>query len=44
MYVCINCQKRIEVKNANPSLSCPKCSGRILFKETPEIKKTILCR
>ena len=44
MYVCLHCQAQVEMKNINVNVSCPKCSGRILFKETPELKKNISCR
>lgn len=44
MYICLNCRTPIKVENTNINVTCPKCSGRVLFKETPEIKKNVVCR
>lgn len=43
-YVCFTCRKEVQLANINAGVSCPNCSGKILFKKTPEVTKTVLAR
>ena len=37
----MSCKKKVDIDNVNAQFSCPFCSGKILFKLTPEVVKTI---
>ncbi len=41
LYVCFHCRTEIDIKDANANIVCPKCSGRIFFKQPPEIRRRI---
>jgi DNA-directed RNA polymerase subunit RPC12/RpoP len=43
MYVCMNCGEKINIKKMVGVILCPKCSGKILFKQAPPITKRISC-
>ena len=40
-YICFKCGARIEIEDVNKPLSCPRCSGKIFFKEVAPIKRRI---
>ncbi len=40
-YICIKCEKEVELDPRTERIICPNCSGRILLKKRPEIAKTV---
>ncbi|MBC7100382.1 DNA-directed RNA polymerase subunit P [Methanothermobacter tenebrarum] len=43
MYRCAKCGAQIDLKKYMEN-KCPKCRYRILFKEVPQVKRTIKAR
>lgn len=39
-FVCYNCRTEIKDVKINELVFCPKCAGRVLFKETPKVVRT----
>jgi DNA-directed RNA polymerase subunit P len=35
MYKCLNCGKKVELKQIKEKIRCPYCGYKIILKETP---------
>ncbi|NPA38225.1 MAG: DNA-directed RNA polymerase subunit P [Candidatus Nanohaloarchaeota archaeon] len=40
-YICFKCRFALEIEDVNQPIVCPKCSGRIFFKEPAPIKRVV---
>ena len=40
-YVCFKCGTTIDITDVNKPLVCPKCSGRIFFKQPAPVKRVV---
>ncbi|MGL6297812.1 MAG: DNA-directed RNA polymerase subunit P [Methanobacteriaceae archaeon] len=43
MYKCASCGEEVDLKGYMEN-KCPRCRYRILFKNVPEVKKTVKAR
>ena len=43
-YVCVKCNKEIDIDPIHDKINCPHCSGRIVLKKRPEQTKEVKAR
>jgi len=40
-YVCVSCEKEVDLDPVNEKIICPECSHRVLLKQRPDDPDTV---